>query len=167
MAFCLFLTVFSSFSLVLVMAYDEGYGLLLIFLFQVWYFLLLCNIRSLLDQFKSVPTSQMQDLYNEFKHFKILWIVCWTLQRDLNRLAELYSACWLDWVMPIVCAIHPSFDPLIHWSIDPFAFTFDKKQFTSRIQLLSCNSSIHYRTSTTDEDGYYTPTIASHQRRSL
>ena len=119
MAFCLFLTVFSSFSLVLVMAYDEGYGLLLIFLFQVWYFLLLCNIRSLLDQFKSVPTSQMQDLYNEFKYFKILWIVCWTLQRDLNRLAELCSACWLDWVMPIVCAIHPSFDPLIHWSIDP------------------------------------------------
>ena len=72
MAFCLFLTVFSSFSLVLVVAYDEGYGLLLIFLFQVWYFLLLCNIRSLLDQFKNVPTSQMQDLYDEFKHFKIL-----------------------------------------------------------------------------------------------
>ena len=78
---------------------------------------------------------------------------------------------WIEWcllcVLFIHLLIHWSIDPLIHWSIDPFAFTFDKKQFTSRIQLLSCNSSIHYRTSTTDEDGHYTPTIASHQRRSL
>lgn len=89
MASCFFLTVFSTYSLVLVTACNQGYGLLLIFLFQLWYSLLLCNIHSLLDQFKSVPASRMQDLYNEFKHCKLLWTVCWTLQRDFESTGRL------------------------------------------------------------------------------
>ena len=93
LVFCILMTVFSSYSLVLVVAYGQGYVLLLIFLFQLWYSCLLIQIHSLLDQFKSMPASQLQDLYNEFKHFQVFCIVCWTLQRDLNRFADLCSAC--------------------------------------------------------------------------